>query len=377
MSRSCRNQDCTFAQGGRCAREAELPGPPEQYCPELEAPQNPDPAQADTQHTEPARPTPVVSPLKPPPASAPAVSTPWSGRHLGPQEVQYLLDRSPARVFAVLGPYDAGKTCLLASFFLQLANGQREGFPYRVASSRTLHALHTLAQRAATWTGHPHSEIVAHTPKGETIAYLHLGVCPEDGQDVRHLELLYSDLPGEWATEWSQTVDDETSRRMAFLGRCDGFMLVVDASTLIKSPRNDAETSRLLRRLLDVHAQSPRRRSLALVLSKFDQILDQVEPPSPEQYLNRDAWGVLGKRLPRTWSALKDAQARGLPVAVFPASAFPAPLVEGQPIGVVEPFAFLLNQADPRTCWGPAPRPSAPPPKDRPFLAMQYREEQP
>jgi hypothetical protein len=266
-----------------------------------------------------------------------------------------LLRRSPARFIAVLGSFNAGKTSLLASFFLQLAQGQAKDLPYRFASSLTLKGFRDLAERANQWSGSPTEGIVPRTVT-ETRRFLHLGLRPSHPRDDRHLDVLISDLPGEWTRDWIRIENEAAQRRFDFLPRANGFMVVVDSHTLLKDKGNqkDAETSRVLRRITDL-ARSPStngpRRGLALVLSKLDLIIDEVEPPSPEARFERTAWGALGQRLPRTWQALEQAREAGLELGIFPVSAFPRPLSGGQPVGVVAPFAQVLSVADRRERW--------------------------
>lgn len=344
----CRHPDCTLPEGGRCARAAEF-SDPLAACPELVR-----------QPEKDARPAPAVRSVAPTPEDA----APWKGRHLNLLEADQLLQRSPARVIAVLGPYDAGKTCLLASFFLQLTSGQRGPFPYRFASSRTLYGFQALIDRANRWSGKEGDEIVAHTPKEETEhpgQFLHLGVRPSDASDDRHLDILLSDVPGEWFTQWASRTDDEARRRLGFIQRSDGFVIVVDAAALLSpsGPKMDTNAGLLVRRLVGELRQRRTPRALALVFSKFDRILDRVTPPNGQDGLRRDAWGLLDKRAARIWTALDHAREAGLQIAPFAVSAFPCPLAAGQPVGVTVPFAHIMATADRRERW-PRLSPSVP-----------------
>lgn len=345
----CRHPDCTLPEGGRCARADEFPDPLAS-CPEL--------VRNDEPSTTPA---PVARSAAPTPTEDAA---PWKGRHLDLLEADQLLQRSPARVIAVLGAFDAGKTCLLASFFLQIASGQRGPFPYRFASSRTLYGFQALVDRANQWSGKEGEDIVGHTPKEQSEhpgQFLHLGVRPSKASDDRHLDILLSDVPGEWFTEWTSRTDAEARRRLGFIERSDGFVVVVDAAALLGASggKVDSNAGLLLRRLAS--ELRPRRtpRALALVFSKFDRILDRVTPPSIENGLQRDAWGLLGKRAARIWSAIEQAREVGLNVMPFAVSAFPRPLGAGQPVGVMVPFAHIMATADHRDRW-PRLSPSVP-----------------
>ncbi len=349
---TCRHPDCTLPEGGRCARAGEFADPLTQ-CPELE-------------RTRPAgTPAPSLPTGRGAEAGAqPDAPAPWQGRLLDPAEADALLRRAHAVVISVIGPHDAGKTCLLTAFFLQLAQGQRGSLPYRFASSRSLYGFYDLALRAGRWDGALGTDIVGHTARDESAEggrFLHLGLRPINPKDDRHVDVLLSDVPGEWVTDWGTRDDDSSDRRLGFLGRSDAVLLVADAAAFL-SPQGrqmDHTIAKLMRRATDLVGCSPRRPTLALVFSKFDLVLDRVTPPSSERAGDRSAWGELGEHAARTWAAVRRAQEAGQTVALHATSAFPGPLREGQPVGVVEPFAGLMRRADARVRWRPGPEPIA------------------
>jgi hypothetical protein len=333
----CNNPDCTLPEGGRCARLSEFP----------------DPLAACSDLVRTAR-------LSEAPRETASLSAPWSGRHLDTAEAERLLWRTPARLIAVLGPYNAGKTCLLTSFFLQLANGQRASFPYRFASSLTLHGVRELMERANQWTGQADQDIVQHTTIGADVlrpsSFLHVGLRPENPQDDRHLDALLTDIPGEWVKAWTGHVDDVSSKRMAFIRRCDAFIVLADAGALMEQGggRTDNETALLVRRIEEMTRDITPRPPLALVLSKFDRVVRTVLPPVAAKSTERTEWGELANRLRRTWLALEEARRADppMPFDVFPVSAFPNRMAEGQPVGVMEPFTYVMKHADSRLHWG-------------------------
>jgi hypothetical protein len=182
---------------------------------------------------------------------------------------------------------------------------------------------------------------------------LHIGLRPKEVLDDRHIDLLLSDLPGEWVKDWTEYVDTTATERMSFIRRCDAFILLADASALLArgGGATDDQTSILIRRVLEHTQDMNPRPPLALVLSKFDRIIESVEPPAPEVRAERDAWGSLAKRLRLTWPALEEARQAGQPIEVFPVSAFPCALNQGQPIGVLAPFTYIMKHVDSRERW--------------------------
>ncbi|WP_437525466.1 hypothetical protein WME79_38565 [Sorangium sp. So ce726] len=362
----CRHPDCTLPEGGRCARADEYAHPLAE-CPELERAETGAPVSA---------PSPAEEIFESPTVLDGEDSAPWKGRHLSLQEAETIVQRSPARLISILGPYDAGKTSLMASFFLQIANGHYGRFPYRFASSRSLYGLQELVARANRWMGKPGETIVARTPKDESKdagRFLHLGLRPADEADDRHIDVLLSDVAGEWIEGWTRRVDEDAQRRLAFIPRSDGFVVVADSFELIgkSGAKLDAVIGRLVRRIFGV-AGKRRGRALALVFSKFDRVVDQVDPPEFTSCENRDAWGRLGKLTPTIWSALGDARDVGFNVAVFAVSAFPKPLEQGQPVGVVAPFVHVMAHADRRDRW---PRLALPVPQVGSYFQMLRRSE--
>jgi hypothetical protein len=362
----CDHEDCTLPQGGRCGRAAEFAAPLTD-CRSLKREALATPAR----------------PLSPVPAKPPSIypdaedAAPWRGRHLDLREAEAIVQRSPARLISVLGPHNAGKTSLMASFFLQIANDQYGPFPYRFASSRTLYGFQDLVDRANRWSDKPGEHIVGHTPKedGQDAGrFLHLGLRPSRPSDDRHIDVLLSDVAGEWIDGWTQRVDEDARRRLAFVRRSDGFVIVADADALMgrSGAKTDASIAGLIRR---VAAEGPSRRVLAMVFSKLDRVIDRVTPPDGDARMKREAWGPLGKASPRIFNALDHAREAGFEVAPFAVSAFPKPLAEGHPIGVMEPFAHVMASADRRNLWPPL---SLPVPEGASyFQAMRRREAEP
>lgn len=364
----CGHADCTLPEGGRCARASEF-AEPLVDCTDLVR------VEAGTLAVESPAPVEVSNA----PGQDGEDATPWKGRHLALQEAEAIVKRSPARLISVLGPYDAGKTSLMASFFLQIANGQYVDFPYCFASCLTLYGFRDLVGRANRWSGKQNEQIVDHTPKEESAqagGFLHIGLRPRQDTDDRHIDMLLCDVAGEWIENWTRRADEDARRRLAFIPRSDGFIVVVDAFELLSTTgmKMDAAIGRLIRRIV-ASAGARRRRGLALVFSKFDRVIDQVEPPEEAARSHRDAWGRLNKFAPAIWAALDHARGAGFESAPFAVSAFPKSLSQGQPAGVMAPFAYVMALADRVEPW---PRVDMPIQAGASyFQAMRRRESEP
>lgn len=361
----CKYADCAFPEGGRCAREAEFDDPLVK-CKSLVRTDTPQVVEAAPISQKPIPRQVTVNPDE---------VAPWRGRHLNLAEAEDIVRRSPARVISVLGPYDAGKTSLLASFFLQLANGQHGSFPYRFASSRTLYGFQDLVDRANRWSGQTDEQIVGHTPKDDGMhggRFLHLGLRPSHEKDDRHIDVLLSDVTGEWIEKWTNLANADGKRRLAFVPRSNGFVVVADVAKLVSEDGMDMDDAigRLIRRILSA-AGPGNGRGFALVLSKFDKIIhdDGIDVPDDEASGDRKGWGELGELTESIWGALAEAKKAGFAVRVFAVSAFPRPLKEGQPAGVMAPFTHVMQHADRRDRWPAIARPV--PENADPFQAMR------
>jgi hypothetical protein len=347
----CGHPDCTLPDLGRCARASEFADPLLE-CPEIH---RAEPGALAQTPVLAFTPTIQLSDLEESDDAAP-----WKGRHLGLVEAEAIAQRSPARVISVLGPFNAGKTSLMASFFLQIANGQYGTFPYRFASSRTLYGFQDLVNRATRWSGKSSEQIVEHTPKEDAAdggRFLHVGLRPRASADDRHIDVLLSDVAGEWIEGWSKLVDEDSRRRLAFIPRSDGFIVVADAPALLGTSgrKMDSDLGRLIRRITAARGPRSARPGLALVFSKFDCVLDRVTLPDEASRANREGWGALGRASGKIWAALDHARETGFEVAVFPVSAFPRRLAAGQPVGVMAPFTHVMKCADRRDRWPTLP----------------------
>lgn len=333
MILSCDNPDCAIAETGRCARAAEFTDPIEE-CPELISVEEPSLVEAPVS-------------IRPNSTAPSGQATPWSGESLSPTECWDVLARSQPTIVAVAGPHDAGKTSLLVALFLQIANGALSDFPYRFASSRSLLGFHRLAQRAAQWSGEASEAIVDHTPANQSLGrFLHLGLRPAERADDRHLDVLLSDIPGEWFKTWSSAPASEL--RVQFVRRAHAVLVVADASKA-ENRKYDAKIGQLIERIIDA------RRQVALIFAK----MDLVDQESPEDPLAEPAvWAALGKGR-RVWRQIQRARSEGLWGAVYGVSAFPKPLTKGRAIGVLRPIRDVIQGADKRVRWCPSAPPIA------------------
>jgi hypothetical protein len=343
----CTNPDCTLALGGSCARASEFQSP-EAECPDL--PRLSSGAAVSRLNEPQAGKATVVANLQ-----IIEARTRWGGGKLNQEAAEELMRGSPARVFAILGPAKVGKTCLLTAFFLELAQGQHHELPYRFAGSRSLLGFQALCARAAAWGGSEDEEIVDRTKVGESddaSVFFHLSLRPESRSDDRVLDVLLTDVPGEWVTSLAIHDSPETRQRLGWLSRADIVMALVDAAALVEEggQKEDQRFARVIERAFEISRESERRPAVVVVFTKIDKLRDELLT-SNAALQQPETWPIFVKRARRVLAALARGRQQGLNIRCFAVSAFPTTIEGGHPVNVMAPFVWAMSQADARACW--------------------------
>lgn len=201
--------------------------------------------------------------------TAPAGRTFHPGSELGTVDALEISSGSYAHVVGLIGPYNAGKTCFLLSLYL-MASRQLlpEGYLFR--RSLTLQGFEDRAHKLREWRSGPLPEKLAdHTILADDRrpGFLHLGVVRRD----ERIDLLFSDLPGEWTTSLINRAD--TAARWEFLKRADGIIVVFDGTELVGKDRYVQVTGaqHLFQRLQET-LRIPTDIPLVILVSKADEI---------------------------------------------------------------------------------------------------------
>lgn len=261
----CAKADCTVALTGRCLESAPSPG----ECPHF------------TARVAAADPPPAVSQptTLPPPVKGPGRRF-HPGLELGLKDVLPVTRARYSHLIGILGPSNAGKTCFLTSLYLQACHGLLRP-EFRFAGSLTLQGFELRARKLRTWTnGNLPDQLADHTMLADprSPAFIHIAL-DRPGRPGGRVELLLSDLPGEWSSQLINRAS--TAKRFDFLARADALVVVVEGPRLARDSTRHAELMNLrhlLRRLAEdvgVDTRSP----LVLAASKCDE-LDMVVPPA-------------------------------------------------------------------------------------------------
>jgi molybdopterin-guanine dinucleotide biosynthesis protein len=236
---TCSNTECTFATTGACARDltpAECPDLGERASAAPERPQNP------------------------------STITFRSGQKLSMQDAALLLRKRRSQVIAIVGPFDSGKTSLVASVYDLFQEGPVGGAEF--AESTTLQALELASHHSRIASGRvePDSE---RTPFGKP-GFYHLDLRVNGAAEIT--TMLLGDRAGE---EYRTAADDlDVATEFEELGRADTISLLVDGERLIDPDSRHNVTAQIegmLRAFIEAGVTSAHQR-IALVLTKQDAV---------------------------------------------------------------------------------------------------------
>jgi hypothetical protein len=238
----CGNPDCRISETGKCVE-----GLSTDTCPNFGKP----PASVDLTDAEDAETDVVVL--------SPATK-------LSLEEAAIILRREESRVLAIVGPFDAGKTSLIAGMYDLFQKGPIQENYFR--GSETLHAFETSCHdsRAASERSIPD---INRTPLGE-VEFFQIGVTQQEC--ALRVSLLIGDRAGE--DYRSATNDVQIVSSFHEVQRADTLTFLVDGNRLAQSVTRhqvQAELLRLVQALVDGGGTSPCQR-VAIVLTKLDDI---------------------------------------------------------------------------------------------------------
>lgn len=195
---------------------------------------------------------------------------PWSGSALGLADLTFVTGCRKPLVIGIAGPQNAGKTTLLAAWYLLIGRGLAGSEGRRFAGSYSLAGWEAVAS-TLRWTPGQQPSFPPHTSSrgGRAPGLLHLAFREVDGQ-VR--SYLFTDAPGEWFQKWAvnrDAVDGEGARWVA--EHADAFLVIADRDALAGPNMGSARGSlQLIARRL---AAERAGRKVALVWTKSDVVV--------------------------------------------------------------------------------------------------------
>ncbi|WP_229652014.1 TRAFAC clade GTPase domain-containing protein [Vibrio parahaemolyticus] len=191
---------------------------------------------------------------------------PWSGGALGLIDLGFVAGRAKPLVVGIIGHQNAGKTTLLAAWYLLLGRGLICG-DYQFAGSYSLAGWEAVASSLRWAPGHSPS-FPPHTTSrgGRTPGLLHLDFRHSKGESRGYM---FADAPGEWFQKWAANRDSADGAGARWVAEhADLFLLVADCEALAGPSKGAARGAFL--RLVERLASEKGRRPVALVWTKSD-----------------------------------------------------------------------------------------------------------
>ena len=161
---------------------------------------------------------------------APTSDVPWNGYALGTSDLTILSGRGQPVVVGLIGPPHSGKTSLLAYLYMWLLKyGKLGGWDF--GGSWTLGGWESVVQYCR-WTGEPPPSFPPHTSStGRHPGVLHVTFRQRESGALR--DVLFTDAPGEWFTQWARVPADPTAAGARWVvEHANVLLLLVDSASL-------------------------------------------------------------------------------------------------------------------------------------------------
>ena len=217
-----------------------------------------------------------------------------SGEALSAEEANETTRSSVARVIVPVGLVGVGKTTLLSEIYERFREGPFAGHSF--AWSRTLQGFEQRAHNARI-ASRRSTPTTPRTSMGDSDAFLHLRLAPEDGL-LPARDVLIADWPGEVFREMRDDV--QTVKSHPLLPRADHIAFLVDGESLgTLESRHEAyhEADMLIQSILDAGVDSAAK---SVIYTKWDAALQGNGADALEEFTNMLERRLRSKHLARS-----------------------------------------------------------------------------
>lgn len=201
------------------------------------------------------------------------IHLPWTGTALGLTDVGFISACSKPKIVGIIGAENAGKTSLLAAWYLMISRGLSSKNQNQFSGSYSLSGWEAVSANLRWEPGHIPC-FPAHTPSGNrrSPGLLHMAFKNKNNDKIE--DYLFADAPGEWFSKWAMNIELPDAEGARWLStNADIFLLVADRQALSGEGKGRArsELNRLIQRLGGVLQNRP----VALVWTKSDLLKDE------------------------------------------------------------------------------------------------------
>ena len=247
------------------------------------------------------------------------VAMPWAGGAMGLADLGFVAGCNKPIVLAIIGPQNAGKTTLLAAWYLLLGRGLGPCDDLRFSGSYSLAGWEAVASPLHWAPGGVPPIFPPHTSSGGRVpGLLHLSF---RRKNERRRDYVMTDAPGEWFAKWAINRDGQGAEGARWVAEhADVFLLIADREALSGDKMGSARGA--IQTLSSRLAAERRGRPVALVWTKMDvQVTEEME------------------------AAVRETVRRTMPDAVeFAVSVMPEPDGNGDTRrGLLDPLLWALN----------------------------------
>ena len=200
------------------------------------------------------------------------VLLPWTSMALGLTDVEFISGCSKPKIIGVIGAENAGKTSMLAAWYLLMSKGGLSQIEKRFAGSYSLIGWEAIANNLRWEPGRPLC-FPPHTPSSfrRSPGLLHTAIYSQAEDIIQHY--LFADSPGEWFGKWAVNTESPEAEGASWLvNNANVLLLIADRDAISKSGRARSDF-KLLTRRLNVESKG---RPIALVWTKADIIEDET-----------------------------------------------------------------------------------------------------
>jgi hypothetical protein len=199
-----------------------------------------------------------------------------SGEALTERQAAEVAREDLSKVIIIAGPFNSGKTTILTSLFEAFQDAPFGNFQFR--GSRTLFGFERRSHLGRTESGNEEAD-TTHTSLREGIVFLHLALAAIERDELRHSNLLLSDVSGELFRRLRDS--SAVAKEFSALMRADHLCIVIDGEKISVNEgrhvaRNDSRS--ILRSVIE-SGNLASKCVIDIAFTKWDIVVEALESP--------------------------------------------------------------------------------------------------